>query len=234
MNEQLLDILLNAKDWLTAAQIADKGKWRSEANVSLQLKQLQGQSRAVCRKSATVKDAKDRPALEWRHPDLARAECEGEAAHIAGSPTEPAPVTTSALEQNLAEQLQAHKDLAAAAAAEVAEVQAERDQLQATLAEVSETLGYAKEAMKAQGGIITQLRQELAARDQASALVAPTGYAVAVPGRPLRRFTKPESATRRAVAAARGKSGRSEVFALIPIGRAQRSAEWQATHPTAA
>lgn len=53
------------------------------------------------------------------------------------------------------------------------------------------------------------------------------GYLVRAPKRPLRTFSQPELAQAAAMAAARNGSGRGEVFALVPVGRAVRGAEWR-------
>lgn len=55
----------------------------------------------------------------------------------------------------------------------------------------------------------------------------PAGYLVRAPKRAHRIVTKPEKAQAHALAAARNGSGRGEVFALVPIGRAVRGAEWR-------
>ena len=52
------------------------------------------------------------------------------------------------------------------------------------------------------------------------------GYALKVPKRPLRRFGKEAAAKSAAMAAAR-LAGRGEVFALVPVGKAVRGAEWK-------
>lgn len=53
-------------------------------------------------------------------------------------------------------------------------------------------------------------------------------YLVRAPKRPMRIFNKAEAAQAAAMAAARNGSGRGEVFALVPTGRAVRGAEWRA------
>jgi|GEM_PF-5223704 len=53
-------------------------------------------------------------------------------------------------------------------------------------------------------------------------------YLVRAPKRPMRIFSKAEAAQAAAMAAARNGSGRGEVFALVPAGRAVRGAEWRA------
>lgn len=82
-----------------------------------------------------------------------------------------------------------------------------------------------------------RMRTELAIERQARAVLqeqfnaAPTpmpkGYVLKTPKRALRGFGKEAAAQSAAMAAARaGKS--SEVFALVPVGRAVRGAEWKA------
>lgn len=53
------------------------------------------------------------------------------------------------------------------------------------------------------------------------------GYLVRAPKRPLRTFSRAESAQAAALTAARNGSGRGEVFALVPVGKAVRGAEWR-------
>ncbi|ENO76556.1 hypothetical protein B447_17471 [Thauera sp. 27] len=57
--------------------------------------------------------------------------------------------------------------------------------------------------------------------------IDPAGYLVRAPKRPLRTFSKAEAAQAAAMAAARNGSGRGEVFALVPVGKAVRGAEWR-------
>ena len=53
------------------------------------------------------------------------------------------------------------------------------------------------------------------------------GYLVRAPKRAPRITTKQETAVAAALAAARNGSGRGEVFALVPVGKAVRGAEWR-------
>lgn len=57
--------------------------------------------------------------------------------------------------------------------------------------------------------------------------IDPAGYLVRAPKRPLRTFSKAAAAQAAAMAAARNDSGRGEVFALVPVGKAVRGAEWR-------
>jgi hypothetical protein len=53
------------------------------------------------------------------------------------------------------------------------------------------------------------------------------GYLVRAPKRAPRITAKQETAVAAALAAARNGSGRGEVFALVPVGKAVRGAEWR-------
>lgn len=66
MQEKLEEILSNAKDWLTAAEIADKGKWRSASHVGLALKQMDSVEH---RTSPTKKMGNGIPAKEYKLAD---------------------------------------------------------------------------------------------------------------------------------------------------------------------
>lgn len=66
MQEKLEEILSNAKDWLTAAEIADKGKWRSASHVGLALKQMDGVEH---RTSPIKKQGNGMPAKEYKLAD---------------------------------------------------------------------------------------------------------------------------------------------------------------------
>lgn len=56
---------------------------------------------------------------------------------------------------------------------------------------------------------------------------AARGYLVKAPKRKPAVVGSPDAAVRRAMAAAKNGSGYGEVFALVPIGRAVRGAEWK-------
>lgn len=63
MQEKLLEILSDARGWMAANEIAEKGKWRSAAHVGLALKQMKGVDH---RKSATKKMGNGMPATEYK------------------------------------------------------------------------------------------------------------------------------------------------------------------------
>lgn len=67
MQQKLTEILDKAKGWMTAAEIADKGGWRSAANVGVALQQMEkADGRVTRRKSDTKKQGNGMPATEWK------------------------------------------------------------------------------------------------------------------------------------------------------------------------
>ena len=67
MQNKLIEILSDAKAWMTAAEIADKGGWRSAANVGVALQQMEKATGNVeRRKSPTKKQGNGMPATEWK------------------------------------------------------------------------------------------------------------------------------------------------------------------------
>lgn len=67
MQQKLTEILDKATGWMTAAEIADKGGWRSPANVGVALQQMEkADGRVERRKSDTKKQGNGMPATEWK------------------------------------------------------------------------------------------------------------------------------------------------------------------------
>lgn len=66
MQERIVEILSEATGWMTANEIADKGKWRSPAHVGLALKQMAGVEH---RTSPTKKMGNGMPAKEYKLVD---------------------------------------------------------------------------------------------------------------------------------------------------------------------
>ena len=88
-----------------------------------------------------------------------------------------------------------------------------------------------------QAGVVVDLRNQLESL-QREAMRGATllsgddrytaaGYLVRAPKRAPRITAKQETAVAAALAAARNGSGRGEVFALVPVGKAVRGAEWR-------
>ena len=89
-----------------------------------------------------------------------------------------------------------------------------------------------------QAGVVVDLRNQLESLQReamrgasllsGSERYTAAGYLVRAPKRAPRITTKQETAVAAALAAARNGSGRGEVFALVPVGKAVRGAEWRA------
>lgn len=80
--------------------------------------------------------------------------------------------------------------------------------------------------------LVTDLRAQLAVMHAATHLprqdgYMPAAYLVRAPKRRLRAYRNADSAQAAALAAARNGSGRGEVFALVPVGKAVRGVEWR-------
>ena len=75
MQTKLIEILSESKDWMTAAEIADKGGWRSPANVGVALQQMEkGAGNVERRKSPTKNHGNGMPATEWKLTEKAFGE----------------------------------------------------------------------------------------------------------------------------------------------------------------
>lgn len=80
--------------------------------------------------------------------------------------------------------------------------------------------------MRTELAIERQARQALQEQINAAPAPAPKGYVLKTPKRAMRSFGKEAAAQSAAMVAARaGKTG--EVFALVPVGKAVRGAEWR-------
>lgn len=119
---------------------------------------------------------------------------------------------------------------ASVAAENLLRLQAELDGRSRTVKVLVNKLGEERTARQSLQEQIEHLQREamrgatcLSGKDRYTA----AGYLVRAPKRPLRTFSKAESARAAAMAAARNGSGRGEVFALVPAGKAVRGAEWR-------
>lgn len=80
--------------------------------------------------------------------------------------------------------------------------------------------------LRSELAIERQARQALQEKVNAAPAPAPKGYVLKTPKRAMRRFGEEAAAQSAAMAVARaGRTG--EVFALVPVGRAVRGAEWK-------
>lgn len=212
MQEKLVEILSAATDFMTAAEIATKGGWRSAANVGVALQQMEkANGQVVRRKSKTKRMSNNMPATEWALSDKDFAKDVK-----AEMPTDKACCNAA-------------KVVATTAGAEVSELRAEikrlreanlglaveSDNRKKRIAELETKLGYANQQVEA-------LTEQLIGDEEAVDVVdAAKGYLVRALKRKPRFLTKPESAVLAAQHAAKA-TGRGEVFALVPVGVAVR------------
>lgn len=101
-----------------------------------------------------------------------------------------------------------------------------------TIVEQRALLEAKDEELFGQVALVADLRAQLAVMQAATHLprqdgYTPAAYLVRAPKRRLRAYRNADSAQAAALAAARNGSGRGEVFALVPVGKAVRGAEWR-------
>ncbi len=101
--------------------------------------------------------------------------------------------------------------------------------------DLEELAAFAADQLRNARAMVAKLEHLLAiARNEADhlrrhtgAAAAPAGYIMTASKRKPRRITKPETAREAAISAIRAGAQRAEVFALVPVGRAVRGAEWR-------
>lgn len=238
MQEKLIEILSSAKGWMTAAQIADQGGWRSAANVGVALQQMEKANGSVMRrKSPTVKQGNGMPATEWRHADK---HFDGD--HIPDATkmvkAEPSTEDSSAVETNLRQQIAHLTDSLAGEKSNIARL---KEELETTDAIVIRWLDLAREyecksipELRVFIGALVErvesLKEQLAGKPVDASLpmdvTTALQFVVKTPSKPPRFTKKHASAHATAMSAAR-QHGFAEVFALVPVGKAIRGAEWR-------
>ncbi len=192
MQEKLIDILSRATAWMTAAQIADAGGWRSHSNVGVALGQIEKATGTVeRRKSPTQLQSNGMPATEWK---LTEKHIEDSTEVKMGRkpkhpPLEPASSEADALRKQIA-------DMHAESAGLCSLIEEQRNQI----AKLNEQLMHGTETVDVKNA---------------------KGYLVCAPKRKPAKLMKADSAIERAKSAAKA-TGRSEVFALVPVGAATR------------
>jgi len=117
-------------------------------------------------------------------------------------------------------------------------IDALRSQINSLTTDVTNTRRALNDALNEADRMRTELIIERQAQDvlrrliKASPAAAAKGYILKTPKQAMRRFGKEAAAQSAAMAAARaGKTG--EVFALVPVGKAVRGAEWRAAEGAA-
>lgn len=234
MQEKLIDILSRATAWMTAAQIADAGGWRSHSNVGVALGQIEKATGTVeRRKSPTQLQPNGMPATEWK---LTEKHIEDKIETKMGRkpkfpPLEPATKATD-LSEKLAD-VQRELDHANAANGSWMKLAAEHEcksvpDLRVLLNSLHRRIDELKAESMAQYSLIGEQRQQIAALNDQLMHGTETvdvknakGYLVCAPKRKPAKLMKADSAVERAKAAAKS-TGRSELFALVPVGVATR------------
>lgn len=254
MQEKLIEILSSAKCWMTAAEIAEKGKWRSAQHVGLALKQM---ADVEHRTSPDKKSGNGMPAKEYKLVDkhfdgdhvpaaakLIKAEPVVKESLITETilPTKAA-VTAEATALN--KQLAAKDEWIDSAKRKIADLENKVADLKSEL-ETAETavvrwLDLAREyecksipELRVFIGALVErvesLKVQLASKPVDASLpmdvTTALQFVVKTPNKPPRFTKKHASAHATAMSAAR-QHGFAEVFALVPVGKAVRGAEWK-------
>lgn len=167
-----------------------------------------------------------------------------ETAPEAAAPLSAAPVaeddTAGALRDALVEMALVREHLAELIGGEIDPIDMSESEIARAAAQVinahdDELIAQAKTIIDLRNQLGEERSARLALQEQVESMVSqtrtpidPAGFLVRAPKRPMRIFSKAEAAQAAAMAAARNGSGRGEVFALVPAGRAVRGAEWRA------
>ena len=192
MQEKLIDILSRATAWMTAQQIADAGGWRSASNVTVALQQME-------KASGKVEHRKSQTELMAN-----------------GLPATEWKLTDKkikeATETNMGRKPK-HPPLEPASS--------EADALRKQIADMhAESAGLCS-LIEEQRNQIAKLNEQLMHGTETVDVKNAKGYLVCAPKRKPAKLMKADSAIERAKSAAKA-TGRSEVFALVPVGAATR------------
>ena len=192
MQEKLIDILSRATAWMTAQQIADAGGWRSASNVTVALQQME-------KASGKVEHRKSQTELMAN-----------------GLPATEWKLTdkkiNDATESKMGRKPK-HPPLEPASS--------EADELRKQIADLhAESAGLCS-LLEEQRNQIAKLNEQLMHGTETVDVKNAKGYLVCAPKRKPAKLMKADSAIERAKSAAKA-TGRSEVFALVPVGVAAR------------
>ena len=192
MQEKLIDILSRATAWMTAPQIADAGGWRSASNVTVALQQME-------KASGKVEHRKSQTELMAN-----------------GLPATEWKLTDKKIKEATETKMgrkPKHPPLEPASS--------EADALRKQIADMhAESAGLCS-LIEEQRNQIAKLNEQLMHGTETVDVKNAKGYLVCAPKRKPAKLMKAESAIERAKAAAKS-TGRSELFALVPVGLATR------------
>ena len=192
MQEKLIDILSRATAWMTAQQIADAGGWRSASNVTVALQQME-------KASGKVEHRKSQTELMAN-----------------GLPATEWKLTDKKIKEATETKMgrkPKHPPLEPASS--------EADALRKQIADMhAESAGLCS-LIEEQRNQIAKLNEQLMHGTETVDVKNAKGYLVCAPKRKPAKLMKADSAIERAKSAAKA-TGRSEVFALVPVGLATR------------
>ena len=192
MQEKLIDILSRATAWMTAQQIADAGGWRSASNVTVALQQME-------KASGKVEHRKSQTELMAN-----------------GLPATEWKLTDKKIKEATETKMgrkPKHPPLEPASS--------EADALRKQIADMhAESAGLCS-LIEEQRNQIAKLNEQLMHGTETVDVKNAKGYLVCAPKRKPAKLMKADSAIERAKSAAKA-TGRSEVFALVPVGVAAR------------
>lgn len=192
MQEKLIDILSRATAWMTAQQIADAGGWRSASNVTVALQQMEKANGQVERRKSPTETMGN------------------------GMPATEWKLTDKKIKDATESKMgrkPKHPPLEPASS--------EADALRKQIADMhAESAGLCS-LIEEQRNQIAKLNEQLMHGTETVDMKNAKGFLVCAPKRKPAKLMKADSAVERAKAAAKA-TGRSEVFALVPVGVAAR------------
>ena len=192
MQEKLIDILSRATAWMTAHQIADAGGWRSASNVAVALQQMEKAKGQVERRKSPTETMGN--GLPATEWKLTDKKIkEATESKMGRKPKHPPLEKVSSEADELRKQI---ADLHAESAGLFSLIEEQRNQI----AKLNEQLMHGTETVDVKNA---------------------KGYLVCAPKRKPAKLMKADSAIERAKSAAKA-TGRSELFALVPVGLATR------------
>lgn len=192
MQEKLIDILSRATAWMTAQQIADAGGWRSASNVTVALQQMEKANGQVERRKSPSETMAN--GLPATEWKLTDKKIKEATETKRGRKPKHPPLEPASSEAD-------------ALRKQIADMHAESAGLCSLIEE--------------QRNQIAKLNEQLMHRTETVDVKNAKGYLVCAPKRKPAKLMKAESAIERAKAAAKS-TGRSELFALVPVGLATR------------
>jgi hypothetical protein len=236
MQQKLHEILSLATGWMTAGEVAEKGEWRSPANVGIALGQMEkADGRVERRKSPTKKMANGMPETEWKLTEKAFAE---KSADIDVPVIRKARTTDQSLQLHATEVAVKHYNAADELREKLALAERQRDEhfdrAEDNERAYSAWMAFAKEY---ECNSIPELRvfidscvkriDTLAGKSaDVPALTEPAGYLVTSPNKAPRKFIKERTAKAAAASAAKA-AGIAEIFAIHPHLKAVRGVEFK-------